>query len=146
MFKDNISTKSNVQFFIERDGNKELIYETGNLVVDTGREYIASRFVNDSTPAVSHMAIGLGNTVASGSQTALINELDRKPLSVSTSDANTVTLSATFPADPASVGGVVEAGVFNDATAGTMIARTTFPIVTKESGDSLIVNWTISVI
>ena len=61
---------------------------------------------------------------------------------------NEVTATATFPAGTGT-GSITEAGIFNPATAGgsggTMMCRTTFPVVSKAAGDSIAVTWKVTV-
>jgi hypothetical protein len=49
-----------------------------------------------------------------------------------------------FPAGTAT-GAITEAGIFNAATGGTMLCRTTFPVINKGSADSLAVTWVVTV-
>jgi hypothetical protein len=129
-----------------------------NLVVTTGKTFIASRMVGTTAPIMSHMGIGTNSAAEVGGDTSLGAELTvaggftgyaRAALSIATASANVVTYSASFAANnpSAPAGGAVlrEAGIFNAATAGTMLCRTTFPIVTKLPADALTITWTITV-
>lgn len=129
-----------------------------NLVVTTGKGFIASRMVGTTQAIMSHMAIGTSSTGELAGDTALGAELtagggytgySRASLSVATASNNVVTYSANFPANnpSAPAGGAVlrEAGIFNASTAGTMLCRTTFPIVTKLPADALTITWTITI-
>jgi hypothetical protein len=40
---------------------------------------------------------------------------------------------------------VVEAAIFNAASAGTMLCRTTFAVVNKGANDGMSITWTITV-
>ena len=42
-------------------------------------------------------------------------------------------------------GAVTEAGIFNAATSGTMLCRTTFDVINKGASDTMSVTWTITV-
>jgi hypothetical protein len=55
-----------------------------------------------------------------------------------------VTYVATFPAGTGT-GAVTEAGIFNASSSGTMLCRTVFPVVNKQSGDSMTITWTVTV-
>ena len=129
-----------------------------NLVVSAGKTFIASRMVGTSAPIMTHMAIGTNSTTELATDTALGAELTvaggytgyaRAALSIATSSSNVVTYSANFAANNPSApsGGAVlrEAGIFNAASAGTMLCRTTFPTVTKLPADALTITWTITV-
>jgi len=54
------------------------------------------------------------------------------------------TYVATFGAGTGT-GAVTEAGLFNAASGGTMLCRTVFPVVNKQSGDSMTVSWVVTV-
>jgi hypothetical protein len=51
---------------------------------------------------------------------------------------------ATFGAGQ-STGAVTEAGIFNDATAGTMLCRTVFDVINKGALDTLVITWKVAV-
>lgn len=135
--------------FKQTDKSGNVIFEktVTNLVVGAGLDYIAARMVDDSIPsAMSHMALGASNTAATLLDTTLGAELGRVALSggVGIVDSNTVTYTASFPAGTAT-GDIVEAGIFNNVTTGTMLCRTVFPLVTKGADDSLAVTWVITI-
>jgi hypothetical protein len=115
-----------------------------NLVVTTGKNFVASRMVGTSSSVMSHMAIGADSTPAAAGDTALGSELGRVALASSTSLANVVTYTASFPAGTGT-GAVVEAGIFNAAVAGTMLCRTVFAVVNKGANDAMSVTWTITI-
>lgn len=124
-------------------------FEVDNLVVTTGKQHIASRLGASSPPtAMSHMAIGSDSTTAAITQAALLAELGRVALTSTTvnvsSTNSTVTYAATFPAGTGT-GTVYEAGVFNASSSGVMLCRTTFPLVTKQSGDTIAITWVVTV-
>ena len=115
-----------------------------NLVVTAGKNYIASRMVGTSSTVMSHMAVGDDNTSPAAGDTTLANELGRVALSTFTASTNTVTATATFPAGTGT-GSLVEAGILNAASAGDLLCRTTFATVTKASGDTVSITWTVTV-
>ena len=51
--------------------NDQVVQEVDNLVVTTGKGYVASRMKDATATAMSHMAIGTSTTAAAASQTAL---------------------------------------------------------------------------
>jgi hypothetical protein len=115
-----------------------------NLVVDIGRSYIASRIIGTTPAIMTHMALGSGATAPVGANTTLGTELGRVALTTSTSLNNVVTYTATFPAGTAT-GAIQEAAIFNAASAGTMLCRTTFSVVNKSASDIIAVSWTVTV-
>lgn len=122
-------------------------YHFKNLVVATGKTYIASRMSGATANVMSHMGIGEGISATSSSDTTLGSELVRVALSVTggTPSANTVTYSTTFSAGTGT-GAITEAGVFNGATGNTMLCRSVFPVVNKAAGDTLAISWVVSII
>lgn len=129
-----------------------------NLVVTTGKNFIASRMVGTTSTEMTHMGIGTSSTAEVIGDTTLGAELtvgsgytnySRAALLTKSATNNVVTYSANFPANnpSAPAGGAVlrEAGIFNASTGGTMLCRTTFPIVTKLPADALTITWTITI-
>ncbi len=129
----------------DENGQVKEEHTVPNLVVTSGRNFIASRMVGTTPAVMSHMAVGSGTTAPALAQTALVTQLgSRVTLSTSSASANVVTYIATFAAGQGT-GAVTEAGVFNAATAGTMLCRTTFPVVNKGNNDTLAITWSITI-
>ena len=118
--------------------------EIDNLVVTTGKNYIASRMVGTSSTVMSHMALGTDNTSPAAGNTALGSEAGRVAMSAFTASTNIVTATATFPAGTAT-GALTEAGILNASSSGDLLCRTTFSVVNKAAGDSVAITWTITV-
>lgn len=129
-----------------------------NLVVSSGKTFIASRMVGVTSTIMTHMGIGTDSTAEVVGNTQLGTELTvgggytsyaRAALTTASNASNVVTYVATFAANnpSAPTGGAVlrEAGIFNASTAGTMLCRTTFPIVTKLPADALTITWTVTI-
>lgn len=125
------------------DGQLKQEQNVPNLVVTTGRGYIAGRMVGTPT-AMSHMAIGSGTAAPAVGDTTLGTELGRVSLTSSVAAAAVVTYIASFGAG-VGTGAVTEAGLFNAGSAGTMLCRTTYAVVNKGADDSLSITWTITV-
>jgi hypothetical protein len=115
-----------------------------NLIVTSGKQYIANRIVNGSMDTMSHMAVGKGSFITMLSNDSLIVEVARVELDSSEASGNTVKYVGVFPNDVA-VDTLTEAGLFNAANAGVMLARTTFPTITKLATETIVIEWTISV-
>lgn len=126
------------------EGNIKQSLHVPNLVVTAGKVYIASRMVGTSSTVMSHMAIGTGTSTPIAGDTTLGTEAGRVSMSTFTASSNAVTATATFPAGTGT-GAITEAGIFNNSTAGTMLCRTTFPVVNKAAGDSIAITWVITV-
>jgi hypothetical protein len=121
-------------------------FQVPNLVVTTGKNHIASKIAatTNSPAAMTHMAIGTGTGTPASGDTALGTQTGRVSLSGSVVSTNTITYTATFPAGTGD-GAITEAGVFNASSGGTMLCRTTFPVVNKASGDTIAVTWVVTV-
>ena len=121
-------------------------FEVPNLVVTAGKNYIASKIVatTNSPASMTHMGIGTGTATPAASDTTLGTQTGRVSLSGSTVSTNTITYTATFPAGTGD-GAITEAGVFNASSGGTMLCRTTFPVVNKASGDTIAITWVVTV-
>jgi hypothetical protein len=117
-----------------------------NLVVTTGKNFIATRMTGTSQGVMSHMAIGSNSTAVVAGDTTLGTELGRVSLGSSTASGSTITYTATFPGGTGT-GNVVEAGIFNasGANAGTMLCRTVFPVVSKQAADTIAVTWVVTI-
>ena len=140
MINDGLKMKGRLTISI----NDEVVQEIDNLVVTTGKEYVASRIKDTTATAMSHMAIGTGTTAAAASDTALVSESARTALTSTTVSTNTVVYVDTFGAGTGT-GAITEAGVFNASSSGTMLCRTVFSVVNKGADDSMTITWTITV-
>ena len=128
------------------NSKNELIQEVEvpNLIVTTGKQYIANRLTSSSPSIISHMAIGDQSDSPNLNQIELVGELGRSELTSSTLVGTTIVYVAVF--EPGvGTGSIVEAGIFNDSSAGTMLCRTTFPVITKGLTDTIAISWTVSV-
>jgi hypothetical protein len=129
---------------INADGKVVEQFDVKNLVVTTGKNFIASRMVGTSDPVMSHMAIGTGTVAPGASDIALGTQVGRVSLSGSSALNNSITYTATFPAGTGT-GAITEAGIFNASSGGSMLCRTTFPVVNKQAGDTIAVTWVVTV-
>lgn len=125
------------------DGKLKQEQNVKNLVVTTGKGFIAGRMVGTPT-AMSHMAIGSGTVDPAVGDTTLGTELGRVSLTSGIAAAAVVTYIASFGAGTGT-GAVTEAGIFNAGSGGTMLCRTEFATVNKGADDSLSITWTITV-
>ena len=124
--------------------------ECDNLVVTVGKAYVTSRMIGASATVMGYMEVGTSTTAASAGQTALVAAVSasRTALTSSTqatsSTANdSVTYVATFAAGTGT-GALTEAGIFNDSSAGTLLCRTVFSVVTKGASDAMTITWTVT--
>jgi hypothetical protein len=132
-------------------------FEVPNVITTAGKNYIAAKMHGTNSgigATMTHMAIGAGGAVAAdAAQTALsltssgvsaLTGVTRNTFTSQTLNNNAITYSATF-AGTEGTGAVTEAGIFNDASAGTMLCRTVFSAVNKGSGDTISITWVVTV-
>ena len=146
MINDQIYPKGQLSILLTGSDGKVKVNETvKNLVVDAGKGWIAARMTEASIPdEMSHMAVGTDNTAAAGGQTTLVTENARVALSTTTISTNTVEYVATFGAGTGTAA-LVEAGILNAASGGTLLCRTVFSVVNKGADDTLTITWTITI-
>jgi len=134
-------------------GNIKDEREIDNLVVLTGREFMASRMKDATATVMSHMAVGTDNTAAASGNTNLGAEVSssRTALTSTTVSSNAVTYACTF--NPGvGTGALVEAGIFNYGTytaspsaSQTLLCRTIFAVINKGAADTLTISWTVTI-
>jgi len=109
MINDNLALTGALTIAI----NDEVVQETHNLVVASGKNWVADR-MKGANSAMSHMAIGTGTTAAAAANTALVTELERNALTVAggTVTANAIAYATTFDAGDGT-GAITEAGLFD---------------------------------
>ena len=69
----------------------------------------------------------------------------REILDAATTPASGVNIYTSSFEGGDATGAVTEAGIFNAATSGTMLCRTTFDVINKGASDTMSVTWTITV-
>jgi len=114
-----------------------------NTVTALGDAHVADQLSDQGDSAMSHMAVGTGTPTA----TALQTEIDRNALDSTTQgtagDDNDVIFVCTWAAGDGT-GALTEAGIFNDASAGTMFVSSSFSAINKGAADSLEITWTVT--
>jgi len=123
--------------------NDEVVRDIDNLVVTSGKEYVASRMKDATATAMSHMAVGTGSTAAAAGDTTLGGESARVALASTTVSGAVVTYVATFPAGTGTAA-LTEAAVLNASSGGTMLCRTVFLTVNKGANDVMAVSWAVT--
>ena len=119
-----------------------------NLVVSSGRAHIVDRLGPVAQAAMSHMAVGNGISAAEFADTSLGGELHRNTFTSVTIGTGVETNRITYIADFApgeGTGDISEAGIFNSASAGTMLCRVAFTPRPKDVGDSVRHIWVITI-
>lgn len=127
--------------------------KVSNLVVNAGMAGVASR-INGAggEAAFTYIAIGTGTTAPSATDTALESEITTgggarasATTSRTTTDVTNDTAQNQVTFNFTSSFAITESGVFNAASAGTMLARQTFSVVNVSSGNSLQITWKFDV-
>jgi len=145
MVNDNIKPTGTLDVVLKKaDGTVKEKHQFKNIVVLTGKEFIARRMIDDSEPFMSEMAVGDSNANLEVGNVSLENELASVALDGSTVNSNIVTFVAEFDAGVAT-GAIVEAGIFNGESDNIMLCRTTFPVINKEADDILTINWNVTI-
>ena len=145
MIIDNLEITGALQISL----NNEIVYQCDNLVVTAGKEWVAGRFKDGSIPdEMSHMALGTSGTAAAAGNTALAAEITASRIALTTDGGTVSNATVQYDATWSSSHGayaIQEAGIFNAASGGTMLARTVFAIINKGTDDTVSITWTITV-
>lgn len=145
MVNDLLKVKGDVKIqLFDQNKNLKDNREVKNLVVATGKDYIAQRMTANTTNIMSHMAVGSGNVSPTTADTTLDTETDRIVLDSTNVTSNVITYVTTYPAGNAT-GTIAEAGIFNAGSGGTMLCRTNFNEVNKGASDVIVITWNITV-
>ena len=145
MLQDEITVKGRLSIvLIDQLGLVKEEHDFDNLVVTTGKGYIASRMKDATATAMSHMAVGTGTTAADVAQTALVTEANRQALTSTAVSGGDVTYSATY-GNGQGTGALTEAAILNASSGGTMLCRTVFSVINKGANDTLAITWTVTV-
>lgn len=123
--------------------NDKVVQEVDNLVVTSGKVWVAQR-MNNVNSVMTHMAIGSGTNVAAVANTALQTEIVRVGLTSTTVTANAIAYVATYAAGTGT-GAITEAAVLDAASGGDMLCRTVFSVINKSADDSMTITWTVTV-
>jgi len=118
-----------------------------NLLVDTGRHFIADRIMRNQTPPISRMAIGIGATWADAGDIALQAELARVPVTIS--KVGSVLIYTAVFGKGVGTGAITEAGLFNEfnssETQAILVCRSVFGVKTKDPEDVITIGWEIHI-
>ena len=131
------------------DGTIKAERRAHNLVTDVGCAHIADQLASSQDEvAMSHMAIGTGSAAPAAEDTTLATELDRNALDSfaqgAGGDDHKVAYVASWAAGDGT-GALVEAGILNAASAGTLLARVVFSVINKGAADTLEITWTLTI-
>lgn len=140
-----------------RNGEVIDVRDVPNAIVNAGKSEVA--YLMGTASAGTHLpftyiAIGLGTTAATATDTALGSEITTSggPRAAGTITSQTTTvaydtlqIAHTFTFATSGTFAVTESGVFNSNTGAPMLCRQTFAAINVVSGDTLAVTWKIAV-
>lgn len=117
-----------------------------NLIVTSGKNYLASWLAAASQAGYFMQYIGLGEGTTSpvSTDTTLETPLPTRVAGTITSSTNVWQNQTSFGAG-VNTGSITEAGLFSAASGGTMLARQTFGVITKGAADSITFTWQITI-
>jgi len=148
MLTEKLKVKGRVTLLITHEDGSTETFIRDNLVVSTGLAYITSRMVGTTSPVISHMGIGETATAPLAANVDLGSPTFRETTAVSIEDEtvtdDSVEYTSTFAAGDGD-GAIVEAGLFNSDSGGTMLSRVVFGLVTKTPTDALTITWRITI-
>ena len=140
--KEEIGIKGKLKVELIRDGKVIQTERVSNIIVTTGKGLVATLVAGSGT-AFSHMAIGTDNTTEVITDSALTSEVGRVTLTSKAVTANVIDYIGDFPAGTGT-GTIVEAGILNASSSGTMLNRATFSSVNKTASDALKITWSVT--
>lgn len=126
--------------------------EADNTAVTSGRSWLlkhimSSQSANVSSQIINNIAIGTSTTAPTTSDTALGSENVRVAISTETDNSGAAAPNVVWIASYNSTQGnatLAEAGLFNSASAGTMLSHVTFATFSKTTSNTLTVSYTFS--
>jgi hypothetical protein len=147
MINDSVKATGTVHIVITREDGEIEKFSVDNLVVTTGKAYIAQRMRDSSIPTqMTHIGIGTGTSASTAGMTALQTEVGTRSTVSTSISASTITYTAVFGVgNPGTTQNLTEAGIFSASSAGTMLARVTFPSVAKAPADVITIVWAVTI-
>lgn len=149
---DNLKLKGLISLVVtDKDGNVKDKREIKNTITNAGLAQIALLAGDAAAVPFTFLALGTGTNAAAATDTQLQTESSASGLAraaatvsrVTTTVANdTLQLLRTFTAGASAA--ITECGMFNDASAGTMLGRQVFAAVNVVSGDILTITYKVS--
>ena len=146
---DNFSIKGNVHIQVWNEkGELTADYDAGhNTVTDVGDAWVANQLSGAAADLMSHM--GVGTSASGGDDTALTDLVTpygpRVVLTSTTQGVGAADNDIIYVASFTSIAATItEAGIFNDAAAGTMGFYNDSLSQLLTSGDTLQITWTVT--
>lgn len=154
-FQDRATVTGHVilQVFDKQTGELKAKVENHNLVVDGGLDEMAQATFGvggSGSTFFDYIEIGTGTTAPTATDTTIETSAcariqDASPdVNSSVSGETSVSVISSFDGGTCA-GAITEAGIFNAVSGNEMLARSTFGAVTISSGDTLNVNYTVTI-
>jgi len=147
--KETPQLKGELTIIVKRRGKVIAKRTVKNIITKKGKEAMAGLLLADVPEAAyEYIAIGTGTTTPTKDDTTLEFETHRVAgdgILVTTTDPNdTAQLKSVFSGYTGTEA-ITESGLFNDGTAGDMLARQTFAAINVDwdAGDSVEITWKI---
>ena len=145
MTQDNFGLKGELNIkVISGSGEVSKDITIPNLIVSTGKNFVAASLTSAPSTFFGWMALGTSTTQPVIGDIALGSEIARAASVVSAS-SNIATFTATYGAGTATAP-LTEAGLFNSSSSnsGTMLSHVGFSVVNKGASDTLVITWTVT--
>jgi hypothetical protein len=131
-----------IKLYGEDGALKQSLYGK-NVITTVGKEALANYLASAAASATRNpfyfIAIGTGGTAETAADTAMAVEAARVSGTASFTGGTAIyEVTATFAAG-VGTGAIVEYGLFNTSTGGTLFSRDTEAVVNKSASDSLVV-------
>lgn len=133
-----------IETFDVATGAKLSEQRRSNMAVDAGLDLLRDLLFGDSPEVITHFAVGTDATATSASDTALGAEVFRDVIATKIKGSQEIAIQSVLGSTQANGNTLEEAGLFNDASAGTMYARVTISPVSKTALISVLITWTLS--
>ena len=144
--QETITAKGRIKFDLyDASGNLKDSKEINNVVVTVGKNFLAL-WLTAATQAdyfMRYIGLGTGTNAAAAGDTDLQIPLPTRVAGTLSSSTNVWQNQATF-GPGVNTGAITEAGIFSASGGGTLFARQTFGVITKNAGDSLQVTWQVT--
>ena len=144
--QETITAKGRIKFdLFDASGNLKESKEINNVVVTVGKNFLALWLTaaTQSDYFMRYIGLGTGVSAASASDTDLETPLPTRVAGTLSSSTNVWQNQATF-GPGVNTGSITEAGIFSASSSGTLFARQTFGVITKNAGDTLQVTWQVT--
>lgn len=148
---ESIKTIGKIEFEIrDKEGNLKDSWTVNNLIVNAGKAQLALLAIDASATPFTYLALGSSTTAVALSQTTLGTEYSTIGLSRAVATVSRITTTTTndtaqlvYTWTASGSGTVEEIGIFNAASAGTMLGRALTTSRSLVSGDTFLATYKV---